>query len=224
MCSPMGPGACSGDEEDEEGTLDLTWSHTNSSSATSSRESGDREAYLCMVSMSVVMYFRLASVRERPFCRFHASLCRGNQDKGRRVGWRNVNVPFLPRAVGVLGATFRALHYTIYITLHGLLVQPIELQSRGGRWFLRTGADLVHRVERMAEHSVCSPTPNQHVPFKHPLLAALEDVPTESDITTLDYAPCHSAQFIQRRHRHNDQVNSGKYEVVRSGSQCGRRA
>lgn len=47
---------CIGEDEDDEGTLDLTWSHTNSSSATSSRESGDDEAYLCIVSMSVVMY------------------------------------------------------------------------------------------------------------------------------------------------------------------------
>jgi len=51
----MWSGFRSGEEEDEEGTLDFTWSQTNSSSATSSRESGEGEAYLCMVSMSVVM-------------------------------------------------------------------------------------------------------------------------------------------------------------------------
>lgn len=44
-----------GEDEEDDGTLDLTWSQTNSSSATSSRESGEGEAYLCMVSIRVVM-------------------------------------------------------------------------------------------------------------------------------------------------------------------------
>jgi hypothetical protein len=52
----------------------LTWSHTNSSSATSSRESGEGDAYSFIASSNVWIYRRLASVRERPFCCFQASL------------------------------------------------------------------------------------------------------------------------------------------------------
>lgn len=63
-----------GDEEEDDGTLFFTWSHTNSSSDTSSRASGEGEAYLCMVLMRVEMYFRFASVRERLDCAFHESL------------------------------------------------------------------------------------------------------------------------------------------------------
>jgi hypothetical protein len=63
-----------GEDELLEETLVFTWSHTNSSSSTSSFESGDFEAYFLMVSMSVVMYRRLASVRDRPEEDFHASL------------------------------------------------------------------------------------------------------------------------------------------------------
>lgn len=52
----------------------FTWSHTNSSSETSSRASGEGEAYLCIVLIRVDMYLRFASVRERLDCAFHASL------------------------------------------------------------------------------------------------------------------------------------------------------
>jgi hypothetical protein len=51
----MDPRVCCGEEDEEDGTLDFTWSQTNSSSATSSRESGEGEANLCIVSMRVVM-------------------------------------------------------------------------------------------------------------------------------------------------------------------------
>jgi hypothetical protein len=40
---------------------------------------------------------------------------------------------------------------------HGLFVQPVQLQSRGRRRLLRPSADLVDRVERMAEDAVCTP-------------------------------------------------------------------
>jgi hypothetical protein len=63
-----------GEDELLDDTLDLTWSHTNSNSSTSSRESGEVDAYFRMVSIRVVMYRRFASVLERPEHDFHASL------------------------------------------------------------------------------------------------------------------------------------------------------
>ena len=52
----------------------LTWSQTNSSSATNSCASGVSEAYLCMVAMRVLMYSHLAAVRDRPWWAAQASL------------------------------------------------------------------------------------------------------------------------------------------------------
>ena len=52
---PTPPWVCKGEEEELLGTLDLTWSQTNSSSATSSRASGEGEAYLRIVSIRVEM-------------------------------------------------------------------------------------------------------------------------------------------------------------------------
>jgi len=65
---------CTGEEELLDETFDLTWSQTNSSSSTSSRESGEVYAYLRIVSIRVVIYRRFASVLERPEHDFHASL------------------------------------------------------------------------------------------------------------------------------------------------------
>jgi hypothetical protein len=69
-----------GDDEEEVDTFDLTWSHTNSSSSTNSRESGEAEAYFRIDSTSVVMYCRLASVLESPELAFHASLATVSPD------------------------------------------------------------------------------------------------------------------------------------------------
>lgn len=57
-----------------EADCDLIWSQTNSSSATNSRASGVVEAYLCMVSIRVLTYRRLASVRLQPCWADQASL------------------------------------------------------------------------------------------------------------------------------------------------------
>ncbi len=71
--------ACTGLEDDDADIFDLIWSQTNSSSDMSSLPSGVGYAYLCMVSINVVMYRRFASVRDRPFREYHASL---NESEG----------------------------------------------------------------------------------------------------------------------------------------------
>ena len=36
-----------------------------------------------------------------------------------------------------------------------MLVEPVELKSIADGWFLRSRADLVDGIERMAEDSIC---------------------------------------------------------------------
>lgn len=135
---------CRGEDDEEDGTLDLTWSQTNSSSETSSRASGEGEAYLCIVSIKVDIYRRFASVRERPDDAFHASLpqisdvleCQSNDRSG------ECTISLLPvltlrrhrQASPLCRPHLPLLHISTYSSIpdprhehtHALLVQAIE--------------------------------------------------------------------------------------------------
>jgi hypothetical protein len=115
------------------------------------------------------------------------------------------DIPLLARSLVLLVVSSWSFHYAVDIALcyasasldllgkrvgrtHGLLVQPIQTQSRRRRRLLRPGTNLVDCVERMAKDSVCS---YQHIsPWsstgRSGLLPASSGmhVPTESDITT----------------------------------------
>jgi hypothetical protein len=78
---------------------------------------------------------------------------------------------------------------------HCLFVEAIQPQARGRGRLLRPRADLVDRVERMAENAICSRSASIADSRDRGRLPAVTggavvgvDIPTESDITSSGYA------------------------------------
>lgn len=83
---------------------------------------------------------------------------------------------------------------------HGLLVQSIQPQPYR-RWrLLRSGADFVDGVERMAKDSICVSL-CQHVCIQNLRRDRCKHIPTESDIARVNGAPPHegSVALIGKR-------------------------
>jgi len=82
------------------------------------------------------------------------------------------DIPLLARTLILLAVAIGAVHYAVYIALwcsvldmgraekrwcvgtHGLFVEAVEEEARGGGRLLRACTDLVDCVERMAEDAI----------------------------------------------------------------------